>query len=113
MGGRIDAESCVHPWDNVRVGVPPDFDHSSTPTNGTTQAVVRPSIMMAFTQHNPTVCLSQDDVEALHVLYPDCDAAISEPVCFKFKHNIGWVRLGIYVGFPVLLCLLLLMLLNA
>jgi len=103
-GERMDGARCSHPWDGVVAGVPPG--------QGSAAGGVRPSIMMAFTQHNPNVCLTQDDVEALHVLYPDCDAAISRPVCFKFKHNIGWLRLGVYVLFPTLLMLLLLMLLN-
>lgn len=59
------------------------------------------------------MCLSLDDLEALQVLYPDCEQAFSVPVCSKFAHNIGWVRLGVYVGIPLLLSLLLLMLLNA
>lgn len=48
------------------------------------------------------VCLEQDDLEALNALYPDCSHAISSPVCFKIKHNIGWVRLGVYFLFPIL-----------
>ena len=46
-------------------------------------AEVRPSIMKALTQHNPSVCLSEDDLEAINTLYPDCTHQISVPVCFK------------------------------
>ena len=40
---------------------------------------VRPSIMKALTQHNPKVCLMEDDLEALNTLYPDCKTSISIP----------------------------------
>jgi len=98
-GLRMDRSRCMLPWEGVVEG---------SPAGG----AVRPSIMKALTQHNPSVCLSDDDLEALHVLYPDCDLSISEPVCFKFKHNIGWVRLGVYILFPVLIILLFVTLLN-
>ena len=54
---------------------------------------VRNSVMEAFTQHNPKPCLTEDDVEALATLYPDCSGSvsISTPVCHKVQHNIGVV----------------------
>lgn len=46
-GGRMDKSSCMEPWARVREGVPP---------GATLEEVgVRPSIMLAFTQHNPKV----------------------------------------------------------
>ena len=59
-----------------------------------------PSIMEAFTQFNPRVCITEDDLEALNTLYPDCSHALSAPVCFKSDHNIGWVRLAVWLGTP-------------
>ena len=50
-------------------------------------APVKDSIMKALTQHNPRVCLTEDDLEALNVLYPDCSHSISHPVCDKVAHN--------------------------
>lgn len=102
------ADYCQTPWDEVREGVPPGA-HTVEMDEGE----ARPSIMMAFTQHNPRVCLSEDDLEAIHVLYPDCSQPVTTPVCYKTAHNIGWVRLGCYILIPVLIALLLLMLLNA
>ena len=63
----------------------------------------RPSVMISFTQHNPTVCLTVDDLEGLNALYPDCSHSITTPVCFKSPHNIGYVRLGAYTLFPIML----------
>ena len=53
------------------------------------------------------VCISQDDLEALYALYPECHQALSTPVCFKTKHNIGWVRLGVYFLVPCIAALVL------
>ena len=95
-----ESEHCLYTFDGV---VPRD---PATP--------VRDSIMISFTQHNPSVCLSLDDVEALYALYPDCTRPrTAEPVCFKTKHNIGWVRLGVYILFPCMLALLLALLVGA
>ncbi len=100
-GGRLDDSTCMDPWADVVEGTPP----------GTPAGEVRDSIMKALTQHNPGVCLSQDDLEALNVLYPDCSHSISVPVCYKIRHNIGWVRLGVYILTPVICALAVVLLL--
>ena len=57
---------------------------------------VRPSVMEAFTQHNPRACLTPDDIEAIVTLYPDCSVtALSTPGCIVTYHNIGLVRIMI------------------
>lgn len=53
-GTMFNASTCLHPWDYVREGVPPDY-----PTGKLTSRGVRPSMMETFTAHNPHVCLSQ------------------------------------------------------
>jgi hypothetical protein len=100
QGGRLNATTCMSPWDWVVPGVPAGFDGD--------EGEVRPSIMKALTQHNPRVCLSEDDLEALNTLYPDCTHSISTPVCDKTAHNIGWVRLGVWVIVPVIISMLIL-----
>ena len=55
----------------------------------------------------PTVCLTADDLDGLYRLYPDCALRPTEPVCFKASHNIGLVRLGVYVLIPIILALVL------
>ena len=56
--------------------------------------------MEAFTQFNPRVCITEDDLE-LNTLYPDRSHALTgSPVCFKSDHNIGWVRLAVWLGTP-------------
>lgn len=99
-GTRLNSSTCQTPWDDVEP---------------MTQArsAARSSIMLAFTQHNSQVCVQQDDLEALQVIYPDCSHTFSTPVCYRVQHNIGWVRLGVYVLVPVLLSMFLLMLFNA
>jgi len=69
------------------------------------ESETRPSVMLAFTQHNPTSCLTVDDLEALHALYPDCTRASPRVVCYHTAHNIGWVRLGVYCLLPILFAL--------
>lgn len=106
-GKRMSTDNgCMRPWDSVVAGVPPN--DPSVPEGG-----VRPSIMKALTQHNPRVCLSEDDLEALNTLYPDCETAITLPVCFKTDHNIGWVRFFVWSVCPVVLMLLMLVCLNS
>lgn len=65
----------------------------------------RPSAMISFTQHNPRACLTEDDLDALHSLYPDCGHAASHIVCVKTQHNIGLVRLAVYFLVPIIVAL--------
>lgn len=103
-GQRMSAKNgCMNPWQHVQPGIPPD--ETAVSSDGPIGSRVRPSIMKALTQHNPRVCLSEDDLEALNVLYPDCSHATSVPVCDKVAYNIGWVRLSVWVIAPILLAL--------
>jgi len=57
--------------------------------------------MISFTQFNSQPCLAPDDLEALNTLYPTCGPVISDfPSCYPVRHNIGWVRVMIYVLLP-------------
>ena len=71
---RMNATSCKSPWDDVQAGIPPGA--AVDPQTG-----VRPSVMTKFTSASALLCLQQDDVEALHVLYPDCTYARQAPLC--------------------------------
>ena len=107
-GQRLSAANgCLRPWDEVLPGTPPG--DPTVPSVGPAASLVRPSIMKALTQHNPRVCLTDDDLEGLNVLYPDCSHSISVPVCDKVAYNIGWVRLGVWVLTPILVALLLML----
>ena len=83
--------------------------HAIAPLTGLSHGdgEVQPSIMMAFTQHNPSVCLTADDLDALHTIYPDCERpqGMQKVICFKSQHNIGLVRVGVYVLIPALCAL--------
>ena len=69
-----------------------------------------PNPNQAFTQHNPQPCLTADDVEGIATLYPDCsEHGISRVVCHKVRHNIGVVRIAVYVLVPMVLTLLVMM----
>ena len=37
--------------------------------------------MFSVTDHRDRTCLTADDVEGLHFLYPMCEGAIAEPQC--------------------------------
>ena len=84
---------CEYPWDGVRVGTPPAARLAEL--GETLEASgVRDSIMEAFTQHNPSVCLTADDLEALNTLYPVCEGAIStSPVCEKSDYNLSLIHI--------------------
>ena len=62
--------------------------------------------MNMFTQNPTTVCLEQDDLDGLNVLYPTCEDTVTVPQCYKAQQYLGWVRLLVVVGGPLLLILL-------
>lgn len=109
-GNRPDpAKICMDPWKDVKAGTPPnanDIDPTSLPANGGMYPA-REAQMEARTQHNPSSCLRDDDLEALNVLYPDCGAyAMSTNVCHNVQSNLGVVRVAAYILFPSILALL-------
>lgn len=65
---------------------------------------IKNAMMESETQHNPLACLTDDDLEALAVLYPDCgDYSLSVNVCHKVNLNLGFVRIAVYVLGPMLI----------
>jgi len=103
-----NATTCLLPWEPVVGNLPdaalvlnPDVDKVNSATG------VRPSIMESFTTHNPSVCITEDDLEAINTLYPVCDGAIATPICDKSDINIGLLRMTSYVIFPTVVGLLL------
>ena len=66
-----DASTCTRLWDFVR----PDLPLGCTTDNGclSSSTGIRPSIMESFTTHNPSVCITDDDLEAINTLYPVCE----------------------------------------
>lgn len=107
--------NCTNPWAGVRPGVPPGAEvekivdvYDFADGRLAYSYPVRNAQMEARTQHNPLSCLTDDDLEGLAVLYPDCgDYALSGAVCHKQSMHIGLVRVGVYVLFPALVSLLL------
>ena len=49
------------------------------------------------------MCLSDDDLEALNTLYPDCDGGVTliPDACHKSSLNIGVVRVFVYLLIPL------------
>jgi len=91
---------CSNPWDYVFEGSFPDADDKNAETG------VRQSIMYSLTAHNPKVCLTPDDLEAINTLYPRCDGrgvAMStvEWNCGKTYTYIGAVRVMVYIFIPI------------
>jgi hypothetical protein len=104
-GVRPPNDWCLNPWQDVREGTPPGFETEDSITAPEYQIVS--AQMEAQTQFNPRPCLTTDDFEILSVNYPDCsDYSLTETVCHKVQHNIGNVRLAIYVAFPVFVALM-------
>ena len=63
--------------------------------------------MESFTTHNPSVCLQQDDYEALLTLYPYCGFVPPTPKCEKADRNIGLLRMAVFVMGPLLIALVI------
>jgi len=99
------SEFCMDPWAAVEAGVPEGADIDETKLN--IRYPTRDAQMEAVTQHNPKTCLYDDDLEALAVLYPDCDAelAVFEAVCHEVNLNLGIVRLAVYILIPSIIAL--------
>jgi hypothetical protein len=103
---NLDAHSCNYVWDSVKNGTPPGVQLSVS-------TGLRLSVMEAFTQNNPQQCLFEDDVEAIHTLYPDCTGASFGAVnCAKVNLNIGIVRILIFLAIPLLTIQLIVLLIN-
>mmetsp|Transcript_48604 Transcript_48604/g.127008 ORF Transcript_48604/g.127008 Transcript_48604/m.127008 type:complete len:663 (-) Transcript_48604:239-2227(-) len=99
------SEICMNPWAGVRPGVPlgAEIDMDKLGARYPT----RDAQMEARTQHNPRTCLTNDDLEALAVIYPDCDdhAAMFAAVCHEVNLNIGIVRLAVWILIPSIIAL--------
>ena len=113
-GGRMNSSYCrmAQLWDDVKPGVPPDSEIDLEIK--TAKYPVVDSQMEAIAQFNPRTCLTDDDLDGLSVLYPDCsDISLSVNVCHKVQHNIGSVRVAVYVLGPLIIALLCVMLFNS
>eukprot|EP00316_Scyphosphaera_apsteinii_P019737 CAMPEP_0119344124 /NCGR_PEP_ID=MMETSP1333-20130426/106809_1 /TAXON_ID=418940 /ORGANISM="Scyphosphaera apsteinii, Strain RCC1455" /LENGTH=647 /DNA_ID=CAMNT_0007356551 /DNA_START=125 /DNA_END=2068 /DNA_ORIENTATION=- len=71
------------------------------------------SIMFSTTRHRGRTCLTEDDLDGLNLLYPTCSGAVEQPKCVHKVLLRGWLRLGVAVGFPFVLTVLLLLLLQS
>jgi hypothetical protein len=108
-GYPTNATYCQRPWDFVKPGVPPDFPESELVGVGR----VRPAIMESLTTHNPSVCLFQDDYDALMTMYPVCTDMPHTPRCEKSARNLGLLRVAMFVVGPLVMSLALSILLHA
>jgi hypothetical protein len=95
----------MNPWAAVQAGVPPGAVYDTLKLN--IRYPTRDAQMEAVTQHNPRTCLFGDDLEALAVLYPDCDQdlALFEAVCHQVDLNLGIARIAAYVLIPAAIAL--------
>jgi hypothetical protein len=111
------SDLCMNPWEHVVDGVW-DEANDLNPDSG-----VRQAIMYSLTEHNPKVCLTSDDIEAIYTVYPLCDGrALPSSAglqkgeagheregleCYKTKLYIGAVRVLIYIFVPILIIMLI------
>ena len=111
-GGSLNETNCYGLWNYTEEGIPPNWAGDIDVGGGGYE--VRNSVMEAFTQHNPKPCLTIDDVEAVATMYPDCSGSgISTPVCHKVQHNIGIVRITVYILCPLLITLFCILTFNS
>lgn len=106
------SDICMNPWEHVIDGVYDEADDKNDDTG------VRQSIMYSLTEHNPKVCLTSDDIEAIYTIYPVCDGRAMPTstgllkgeggnereglMCYKTHLYIGAVRVLIYIFVPIL-----------
>ena len=111
------SDLCMNPWEHVVDGVW-DEANDLNPDSG-----VRQAIMYSLTEHNPKVCLTSDDIEAIYTVYPLCDGrALPSSAglqkgeagheregleCYKTKLYIGAVRVLIYIFVPIIIIMLI------
>lgn len=102
LTGNPTDDACLNPWKYVTNGTYPLADDANADTG------VRMSIMYSLTEHNPKVCLTPDDIEAINTIYPRCDgrsltaSTATELNCYKTKLYIGAVRVLVYIFIPIL-----------
>ena len=86
---------CWDPWPHTTV----------KPSKSETEADYAPTIMAAFTFNNPSSCIFQDDLDAINVLYPACSGTQTFPICTQPTTYVGYIRLVLCVGVPLVICL--------
>ena len=112
-GIPLNETTCQNPWNYVHAGIPPGAEAAKTGCEYGTSTIasceamggVRDSVMLAFTQHNPSTCLYQDDLEAIQTMYPDCHYSKTEVVCYEIQLNLGFVRIAYFVFIPLIVVL--------
>ena len=112
-GSQLPTGTCANPWAYVSNNTPADAiidDFACKRLDGTpieSCIGIRHSVMEAFTQANPNVCLSNDDLEAIHTFYPDCQLSSLIPICTSTKLFIGNARVLFLIGLPAILIITL------
>jgi hypothetical protein len=116
------SDICQNPWKHVVDGAYNQSDDLNADTN------VRESVMYTLTEHNPKVCLTSDDMEAIYTIYPLCNGralptstarrgadilpngtnlVVHNLNCYKPALLLGSVRVMVYILSPLLILLLL------
>ena len=88
---------CLDPWAGVTV--------RQTPT--------APSVMHPVALRPTPRCPQADDVDALNIMYPICGSGrVTASTCFQTRAYVGWLKVLILCGFPVIALLVSLLLLH-
>ena len=95
-GEALNASTCANVWADVQEGLPPGAHTEREAADG-----YRRSIMTKFTLDDMSSCLYADDLEALNVLYPDCNGGPTVPLCAKPALNLGWQRILLFICVPL------------
>jgi len=119
-GIRYTEPFCLNPWNDVHNNTPPNAEtdphgcnrgYDDTLISGCVG--IRDSVMEAFTQNNPSVCLAPDDLDGIQTLYPDCELSVTTPVCYRVNLNLGFVRISVFVLVPLLIVFAFVVLMQA
>lgn len=88
-GTPMDDTQCTQPWAQVALGL----------------GATRSAAMESLTRHNPSACLTQDDLEGFNTLYPECHGqlTVAPSSCYQVSLNIGLLRFGLFVIIPTVI----------
>jgi len=102
-----DNETCLDPLD---VDVELVYTSSDVNQNGALLEGHEDTLMMSEAAYRPRACLTQDDYNGLHALYPMCQSLTNiHPTCIKVRQYSGYIRLAISVGLPFVIATLMLL----
>jgi len=97
-------------FDPLEVDVELVYTSADVDPNGALLQGHEDTLMMSHAAYRPRTCLTQDDYNGLHALYPMCAPLTNiYPTCIKVRQYSGYIRLAVSVGLPFIIATLMLL----